>query len=136
MKINKLQGLLRTKKMTIEEFVSKVGISKMGYYRIMKEANTSVKTMERISEVLEVPMSFWFEVGTPSNQEKEEEYINKYKKDIEKLTEENQKLWKQIMEKDIQIRSLTAQIQFLNKFIEKHNLINTESKNMTKGKEK
>jgi transcriptional regulator with XRE-family HTH domain len=89
MNYNKLEIRRREKKITQGELTEKAGLTISGYSKIIKNGNPEIKTLERISEVLEVNMSYWWE-------EEEVLTVQEPKVDLIKLlTKENRKLKEQ-----------------------------------------
>jgi len=57
-KLEKRRGELR---LTQGELAERAGIKLGTYHRVLKENNTTIKTLEKISEALEVNSSYWWE---------------------------------------------------------------------------
>lgn len=64
MNYSKLKGLIESNNFTIRKFCAKVGITESGYYRMIENRSMKIDTLEKMSEILQVPLSVFFEEGT------------------------------------------------------------------------
>lgn len=65
--LNKIRDLCEKRNLTLKDLAEKVGLTQGGIQNILKENNTRVNTLEKISEILEVPTSIFFDDGTPDD---------------------------------------------------------------------
>jgi transcriptional regulator with XRE-family HTH domain len=88
--LRKIRDRANEKKMTLKELASGIGITEHGLQRIIKENTTKIDTLEKISNLLDVPISYFF-TSNLTLQEKLSDavdfnaYIIKYLKKIEDL---------------------------------------------------
>ena len=61
MNYNKLNSLLLDKRMSIPQLAEKIGMTKRGLYSSIENKTLTVSTLEKISEVLEVLITVFFE---------------------------------------------------------------------------
>lgn len=61
MNYNKIKILVGEKKFTLEKLAVEVGMSPGGFHKMFKRKTLTLETLEKISEVLGVPMTYWFE---------------------------------------------------------------------------
>jgi transcriptional regulator with XRE-family HTH domain len=60
MNYNKLKEEIKLKKFTIEEIASKIGMTRTGLQLAFKEDTLKIVTLEKISEILNLPVYYWF----------------------------------------------------------------------------
>jgi transcriptional regulator with XRE-family HTH domain len=60
MNYNKLKEEIKLKKFTIEGIASKIGMTRTGLQLAFKEDTLKVVTLEKISELLNLPVYYWF----------------------------------------------------------------------------
>jgi transcriptional regulator with XRE-family HTH domain len=99
MNYNKLENLVKSHNLDIVAFCTSIGMSKGGYYRMLQDKTLKVEVLERISDVLGVPVGVFFD------EEPTTAPINYQKKYIECL-EENSRLQKEMSSLKDEIRSL------------------------------
>ena len=63
--INRLKKLLAERNITNKELCDKIGMTEGGFYQSIKNNSFKVATYELISEVLNVPMTYWFMEENP-----------------------------------------------------------------------
>lgn len=81
MNFNKIKELCEQRNLSINDLAGKIGLSKPGLYRSIQNKTMKVDILERISEVLKVPISIFFYEG-PSPEE-----LKRKKDDLEKEIE-------------------------------------------------
>ena len=59
--INKLEQKRKDFRFSQEKFADEIGMTKNGYQYILKEKDLKVSLLKKISEVLEVPVSYFFD---------------------------------------------------------------------------
>lgn len=112
MKINhigrKIKELVERKKMSVEELASKLQKSHTAIYDIYKKQDINTELLTQISEVLDVPISYWFQEDDISHvtDNTEEKYS---KTNISYIVD----LRNQLKVKDSQIEFLQALIKDL-----------------------
>ena len=74
---NKIEELLKKLKITKKELLEKLEMSNQGYIDMVKDRTMKVKTLEKLSEFLGVPESYFFD--------EEDEDNLRFKKDIEEF---------------------------------------------------
>lgn len=101
--------------LNIEELSEKVGMSRNGFNKAFKEESLKIKTLERISEELQVPLSYWFVDELTNNQtitgNGNKQLINSVdysnmEKDLASCLKENELLRNQLSDKDTIINLL------------------------------
>ena len=55
-----ISALLEKKRLSIDEFASKIGLKRGAIYKIISENSTKIETLEKIATVLDVPVSYFF----------------------------------------------------------------------------
>jgi len=109
MDFNRLDAYVNKKFRLKSEFIAASGISAAAYYKILKNQNCEVGTLEQLSRALDVSPAYWW---TEENQNVMNEakpnygYVSKkvYDELMEKWTEDRQRM--------------TRQIDFLQKMLE------------------
>lgn len=66
--LNKIKILLEEKRLTINELCEKIEITDMGFRKMFSNESLKVSTLKKISEVLEVPVTYFF--GEESSESK------------------------------------------------------------------
>lgn len=66
-----IKQMLDEKNMDVKEFASKIGLSHQGVYKMFAENSTKIETLERISQVLGVPISQFFDIPDKVEEAKE-----------------------------------------------------------------
>jgi transcriptional regulator with XRE-family HTH domain len=112
---NKIKSLASENKISLKELADKINLSEQGLHSGIKKQTLSVTNLEKIAEVLEVPVSYFFEdkedvkkiinntngniqVGqnNKSNAKTESEALAVCRKEIEGLKRENELLRKMV----------------------------------------
>lgn len=99
-----IKDLATRKKISIVELAEKIGISSQGLYKAISENSTRVETLEKIAEVLQVPISTFFTTNSIVSDNVAEYQVTKIvdgdsatlQAENEKLRAENAKLQKQV----------------------------------------
>ena len=60
MNYNKLKEEIKLKKFTIEDVASKIGMTRTGLQLAFKEDTLKIITLEKISDLLNLPVYYWF----------------------------------------------------------------------------
>ena len=102
----KIKIELERRGISIKDICRQIDITEQGFYQMIRNESMKVDVLERISEALNVPISYWFNVkdyntpvensGVPQPvvEEKKEEFINP--KHIDAVTDELNKLLKEL----------------------------------------
>lgn len=126
MNYNRLKTLLTQKRINVPALANEIGMSKPGLYLAIEKERLTVDILEKIAEVLEVPIYVFFDEGQPTfNMKKYEELQAQY----EELNE-------RIKDKKRLIR-LTNKLlqQFIKSYDEfENNLSELEKSNLRKNK--
>ncbi len=56
----KIRNLIKANKMSIEDFAIKIGITKQNFYLILKRNDLNVSYLEKMSSILDVPITYFF----------------------------------------------------------------------------
>jgi transcriptional regulator with XRE-family HTH domain len=59
-----IRDLSEKKQITLREIANRINISEDGLQKIIKKGSTNTATLERISQVLDVPVGFFFDENT------------------------------------------------------------------------
>lgn len=59
--LKKIRILANEHKISIRELSNKIGITEQGLQKIMRENSTKTETLEKISKIFEVPMSYFLD---------------------------------------------------------------------------
>lgn len=96
MNYNKLNSLLLDKRMSIPQLAEKIGMTKRGLYSSIENKTLTVSTLEKISEVLEIPAAIFFEDENDKRNKSaliiEVEKLKKEIKDIKIINKLNENL--------------------------------------------
>lgn len=110
---DKIRNILRVKSITVKEFCKKIGITENGFSKAIKNNSLRVETIIKISEVLDVPVSYFFtdseNVPTGNNEE-----IQGLKAEIFNLKTELLENRKEIERNADFIRTQTIDLQIYN----------------------
>jgi transcriptional regulator with XRE-family HTH domain len=60
MNYSKLKEEIKLKKFTIEDVASKIGMTRTGLQLAFKEDTLKIVTLEKISDLLNLPVYYWF----------------------------------------------------------------------------
>ena len=101
----KIKSELEKRGISIKNFCRRINLTEQGFYQMIRNESMKVDVLERISEALNVPMSYWFNgkdyapadnsgISPPVAEEKKEEFINP--KHIDAVTNELNKLLKEL----------------------------------------
>jgi len=63
----KIKKLLESKEISASRFCKKIGVTESGYTYMIKNESMKLKTLYKISEVLQVPVSYFFDESEVSN---------------------------------------------------------------------
>lgn len=66
MNYSKIKLELERRGITIKEFCREVDITEQGLHQMIRKGSMKVDILERISEVLDVPISYWFDEQPPN----------------------------------------------------------------------
>ncbi len=77
LKYNKIKELLTEKGLTFTALAEKIGVSRAGLYHTIENNTLSVSTLEKIAEVLEVPVTVFFENSSSDELQKKELELSK-----------------------------------------------------------
>ncbi|NLF43358.1 MAG: helix-turn-helix transcriptional regulator [Bacteroidales bacterium] len=58
---NEVNSLLKKKGLTRKDLANKLGMTEANIYKILKKESIDTKLLDRVSEILDVPISFWFD---------------------------------------------------------------------------
>ncbi len=109
MNYNKIENIRKQKKVSQRDLCKIIGITTVGYSKMIREESIKVSTLEKIAKVLEVPVIYFFtDDVTPTNQVAEPSTPYGTNKLLEEILNE---LKEQLKQKD-------DQIQFLQHLIE------------------
>jgi transcriptional regulator with XRE-family HTH domain len=61
MNYNRIKSELERRGITIKELCGKVDVTEQGLHQMIRNSSMKVDVLERISEALEVPVSYWFD---------------------------------------------------------------------------
>jgi len=61
MKYTKIEGLAKSKGLTLGGLAEKIGVTRAGFYRTLEQKTMKVETLEKIAQVLDVPVCEFFE---------------------------------------------------------------------------
>lgn len=99
MNYGKIKIELERRKITIKDFCRKVDITEQGFHQMLRNESMRIDVLERMSQVLGVPISFWFNdneinlgIQTKHIDVKEKEKISDFQ--IDTITTELNKLLK------------------------------------------
>jgi len=87
---NKIKILLNQKNLTIDALSEKIDMTASGFHYAVKNKSLKVKDLQKIAEVLEVPVAYFFEEGEPSPVKKN--ISNNLEAENKKLLIENSQL--------------------------------------------
>ena len=103
----KIKIELERRGISIKDICRQIDVTEQGFYQMIRNESMRVDVLERISEALNVPISYWFngKAHTPTEnsgvsqpavavEEKKEEFINP--KHIDAVTDELNKLLKEL----------------------------------------
>ena len=82
-KIQKIKNLVKQKNLIYEDFAKKIGKSKptvVNYFN--KKSKIDIDTIEKIAEVLDVPVSYFFEDGENNTNSIDKELLRIFKKKV------------------------------------------------------
>ena len=68
MNINKLRKIIELKKITQKEIAEKIGLSSNAFSAALKKGDFKVSMLEKIAEVLDVPVSYFFDESLSGGQ--------------------------------------------------------------------
>jgi transcriptional regulator with XRE-family HTH domain len=77
MNYSKLKRIAKDKRMSIKELSEKIGMSETGFHQALNNNTLKVETLEKISDVLEVPIFFLFDSYNNEEHAAEIENYNK-----------------------------------------------------------
>ncbi len=113
MDYTRIEKLVNERFAFVSEFIAACGIANATYYKMIKNKNTNVDTLERISAALGVSPAYWWtgeEVTVVQEQKPQYGYVSK-------------RVYDDLMEKWNEDRTrMTRQIEFLHKMIESNNI--------------
>lgn len=109
---DKIKITAKEKGYGIEELCKKIGITHSGFYRMIKNHTMSIKTLEKISELLDVDVSQWFQDPHNAAKDKDCKCSDKYLEELEKAE-------KEIAKKEKQLEQLFHELEMKNKIIHK-----------------
>jgi transcriptional regulator with XRE-family HTH domain len=66
--LNKIKELLKNKNIASKQFAIELGITESGFHKIIRENTTTIKTLKKISDLLNVPVEYFF-VNDKNNNE-------------------------------------------------------------------
>ena len=123
MNYNKIKTLASERKITLKELCLKIDISEQGLHKMVGNNSIKVSYLEKIAEVLEVPISYFFEeesVNISNNRNtiignKNQNINNNVLADIEKFKAEIEALQKEIDYLKIQIQDKEEIINLLKR---------------------
>ena len=98
MNYGKIKLELERRGITLKEFCRKIDITEQGLYQMIRNQSMKVDVLERISEILDVPVSFWFD-DNDEQQDKKRSARSLNEADarrIDKITAEMNKLLKSL----------------------------------------
>jgi transcriptional regulator with XRE-family HTH domain len=72
---NKIKSELEKRKITVKDFCRKLDVTEQGLYQMIRNESMKIDLLERISALLQVPISFWFD-----DQDSEQPTVKKIKK--------------------------------------------------------
>jgi len=107
---NKLKELLSEKKITVAQLAEKIGMSKGGLYSAISNETLSVNMLEKISEVLEVPATYFFDGGILSVEELNN-LLNEAHDEARKQELHTDLLWERIGEKRYLLRMIYSALK-------------------------
>jgi len=61
MDYNKIELLLKLKKLQQQELIKYLDVTKSGFYYMIEHKSMSVSILEKLSKFFEVPIGYWFE---------------------------------------------------------------------------
>ncbi len=106
---SEIEDLRKKRKLSIQELSEMIGMTKTGLHNLIKNEDTKLSTLKKISEALGVPMSYWFsEQGGNVNGNsvqvanghfnrqsitaKEADYLREKIKDLERIIKEKDEI--------------------------------------------
>ena len=102
MNYHKIKSELEKRRISVKDFCRQINITEQGFYQMIRNESMKIDVLERISEALNLSVSYWFEGYTPVENsgvpqpvvEKKNDFINpKY---IDTVTNELNKLLKEL----------------------------------------
>lgn len=100
--LQKIKVLQNQKNLTTPKLAENIGLSRQGMYDILKgKIAVSIKHLELLSNYFQVPMTYWFEEGSPANalHEPEVKYNVKQKREEMKELYESLRYFRERCEK-------------------------------------
>ncbi|MDR1225817.1 MAG: helix-turn-helix transcriptional regulator [Prevotellaceae bacterium] len=73
MNYSKIRLEIEKQKMTVKNFCQKVGISEQGFSKMLDNQSIKIEILEKMSDVLGVPISYWFEENTEGQYDHKKE---------------------------------------------------------------
>lgn len=86
MNYNKIKRELERREITIKDFCRKVDITEQGLHQMIRNSSMKIDILERISEGLGVPVSFWFDEQTQETASRKQPAKISDTQRIDKLT--------------------------------------------------
>jgi transcriptional regulator with XRE-family HTH domain len=96
---------LETRGITVKDFCKQINLTEQGLYQMIRNESMKVDVLERISEALKVPVSYWFDIEdsiideTTAVQKKNDNNETTTAKQIDTVTNELNKLLKGLSRK-------------------------------------
>ncbi|MGE4567893.1 MAG: helix-turn-helix domain-containing protein [Bacteroidales bacterium] len=113
MDYSKIETLVNKKFAFVSEFIAASGIAAATYYKMIKNKNTNVDTLEKISRALDVSPAYWWNGDV-------EEKVTEPKPQYGYVSK---RVYDDLMEKWNEDRArMTRQIEYLHKIIERHEI--------------
>ncbi len=70
MNYNKIKVELEKRKITVRDFCQQIEITEQGLHQMIRNGSMKVEVLEKISDILCVPVAYWFEENTTLYKEK------------------------------------------------------------------
>lgn len=98
MNYNRIKTELERRGITIKDFCRKVDLTEQGLHQMIRNGSMKVDVLERISDELDVPVSFWFDEPTVDEPSKPSPKISDSQR-IDNITSELNTFLKTLAEK-------------------------------------
>ena len=115
MNYERIKVLSEKKSIALKDIAYKIGVTEAGFHKMLTNKTMKIETLEKISEILEVPVSYFFDEGTLSIVQTGSvsncvngvnhgtvhfSSIKEAEKEVEYLKKENEHLKNQLKDKD------------------------------------
>lgn len=119
----KIRTLTKEKGIKMEAIYSYIGMSNAGFYKMLRNNTMKVETLEKIAELLDIPIASFFGIADTKSKEQEREILN-LQTQVEQLNELNavyRKLIEKYEDDNIITHDINSSMWVLKKCFEKYN---------------